>query len=376
MPSLAASLGPAIFTGLPSKKICPSSIGWMPATDLISVDLPAPLSPTSAITSPLRTSKSTSLSAWTEPNRFVTPRSSRIGVGVALTGRFVPRWGRSDERPHRQALLLAVLLVLAAADLALLQGSIREEELVVLLRDPDGLQQDRLRAADLGVDALDGLPLDQRDRYRCGRIRFLADRLVDGPGLPAGEDELDARRGRVLSGQRDRLEAVRLQRRDHGTGKTVVRGDGRVDLVAVASEHLVEDLPTLRGAPLGVLVTRRALLEGAVLEQRVQDLVIALLEEDGVVVLDVTVQLDDNRVLGVFAVCLQSGDEALALQVADGHAVVRDVVGRFAADHQAVVVDHLCTARDGQIGNRLAGRRIQLVEQDHLGALRKALLRL
>src|SRR3954466_14799101 len=251
MPSLAASLGPAIFTGLPSKKICPSSIGWMPATDLISVDLPAPLSPTSAITAPLGPWKSTSVSGWTEPNRFVTPRSSRIDVGVALTGRFVPRWGRSDERPPPQALLLAVLLVLAAADLALLQEAFREEELVVLLRDPDGLQQDRLRPADVAVDARDLLALDDCDRGCRGCIRLGTDRLVDGAALPAGEDELDAGRRRILAGQRDRLEAVGLQRGDHGARETVVRGDRRVDLVAVTSEHLVEDLATLDGAPLG-----------------------------------------------------------------------------------------------------------------------------
>ena len=47
---------------------------------LISVDLPAPLSPTSAMTSPARTSKSTSVRAWTEPKLFVTFRASSIGV--------------------------------------------------------------------------------------------------------------------------------------------------------------------------------------------------------------------------------------------------------------------------------------------------------
>src|SRR5207253_781690 len=57
----------------------------MPATHLISVDLPAPLSPTSAITSPFRTSRSTSVNACTEPNDLETPRSSRRGV--SLTGR-------------------------------------------------------------------------------------------------------------------------------------------------------------------------------------------------------------------------------------------------------------------------------------------------
>src|SRR5438445_7585639 len=69
-----------MFTGFPSKRISPASIGWMPATHLISVDLPAPLSPTRAMTSPARTSKSTSVSAWTEPKDFEMPRSSRMGV--------------------------------------------------------------------------------------------------------------------------------------------------------------------------------------------------------------------------------------------------------------------------------------------------------
>ena len=39
-------------TGLPSKAISPLSMLWMPAKHLTSVDLPAPLSPTSAVTSP------------------------------------------------------------------------------------------------------------------------------------------------------------------------------------------------------------------------------------------------------------------------------------------------------------------------------------
>ena len=52
---------------------------------LISVDLPAPLSPTSAMTSPCRTSKSTSVSACTDPNDFVMFRSWRSGVSVTFT---------------------------------------------------------------------------------------------------------------------------------------------------------------------------------------------------------------------------------------------------------------------------------------------------
>ena len=82
MPRRAASLGPWIETGVPSKEISPESIGWIPAIDLISVDLPAPLSPTSAMISPGWTTRSTSVSACTEPKCFDTPRSSSVGVPV------------------------------------------------------------------------------------------------------------------------------------------------------------------------------------------------------------------------------------------------------------------------------------------------------
>src|SRR5579884_2238297 len=48
----------------------------------ISVDLPAPFSPSSACTSPLRRSKSTWSFARTPGKRLVMPRSSRTGVSV------------------------------------------------------------------------------------------------------------------------------------------------------------------------------------------------------------------------------------------------------------------------------------------------------
>src|SRR5256885_5579075 len=72
----------------------------MPATTLTRVDLLAPLSPTSAMTSPARTSKPTSASACTDPNDFVIPRSSRVGVSVTVS-RFLPQWigGGAQEAP-------------------------------------------------------------------------------------------------------------------------------------------------------------------------------------------------------------------------------------------------------------------------------------
>ena len=85
MPRRAESFGPWMCTGSPSKRISPLSTGWMPAMHLISVDLPAPLSPTSAMTSPADTWKSTSNSAWTAPKLFETPCSSRTGVSVTFS---------------------------------------------------------------------------------------------------------------------------------------------------------------------------------------------------------------------------------------------------------------------------------------------------
>src|ERR1700690_3910862 len=129
-----------MWASWPSKKISPLSQPWIPAMHLMRVDLPAPLSPTSAMISPARTSKSTSDSACTEPNDLVMPRSSRSGVVAFTVREFLPenRWGRPIGRPHRHfGLRLAVLLVLADTDLALLQEAAGEQLLVVRLRDPD-----------------------------------------------------------------------------------------------------------------------------------------------------------------------------------------------------------------------------------------------
>src|ERR671917_1984498 len=114
MPSRAASFGPWMFTVSPSKTISPSSNGWMPAMHLISVDLPAPLSPTSAMTSPWDTWKSTSNSAWTAPKLLETPTSSRTGVSVTFVSPHSPAAepGASRTGRPRDSLLKAQLLAL------------------------------------------------------------------------------------------------------------------------------------------------------------------------------------------------------------------------------------------------------------------------
>src|ERR1700694_5731071 len=84
----------------------------MPAMHLINVDLPAPLSPTRAITSPARTSKSTSLSACTEPKLLLIPRTASAGttaVGAAGLVAVIPEertGGDTSRRPRPRAVYL------------------------------------------------------------------------------------------------------------------------------------------------------------------------------------------------------------------------------------------------------------------------------
>src|SRR4051794_5459399 len=127
MPRSTASLGPWIVTSLPSNEIVPASGGWIPAIVLTSVDLPAPLSPTTATTSPEWTSKSTSLSAWTGPKLLLTPVRESTGAlpfafilclsplsGAAGGARAPPAFSPHDLL---DASLLAAGRVLAGADL-------------------------------------------------------------------------------------------------------------------------------------------------------------------------------------------------------------------------------------------------------------------
>src|SRR3954452_2594070 len=169
----------------------------MPAIPLISVDLPAPLSPTSAVTSPLRTSRSTSVSAWTEPKDFETPRSSRRGV--SLIRKEVVLGGDSRRAASRApGGLLAVLRVDPVADVALLQETAREEELVVRLRDRlRGDQERLLETAALRGDVTgrrEGLALDDVDGGGGSGVRQLPHVLEHRHRLPARDDVLDALR--------------------------------------------------------------------------------------------------------------------------------------------------------------------------------------
>src|SRR5918999_1194446 len=339
MPRCAASLGPWMLTGSPSKRISPLSNGWIPAMHLISVDLPAPLSPTSAITSPFDTWKSTSNSAWTAPKLLETPTSSRTGVSVTFVSPPSPTADPGAPRAGRprDSLLKADLLGLVVPGV---------------------------------LDARRVLALGQRDRELRGRVGLALDRLVDRHALVAVDDVLDPLERRVLPGHRHLRVLALLERRDRRVSQAVVGGKHAVDLVAVLLQDLLEDRQRLLVVPVGHRLVVD-LVPVARVELRVDDRVVAVLEQLRVVVRRRAVQHGDvgGRLVA------HALDEALALQPADRLVVERDVVvdvGRV--EREAVVVDHLDALRGGVRLDRGARAGVQVDEQDHLRAVGDRLL--
>src|SRR6516225_900865 len=84
-PAAMASRGLAKRHSFPSRRTTPRSGRWTPPRMRISVDLPAPFSPTTAWISPYATSKSTPSSATVAPNRLVTSSALTAGLVIAST---------------------------------------------------------------------------------------------------------------------------------------------------------------------------------------------------------------------------------------------------------------------------------------------------
>src|SRR3954447_26983149 len=82
MPASSASRGERKRTGAPSTRYSPASGTCTPASILISVLLPAPLSPSRQCTSPRASSSVTPDSAITGPKYLVTLSSCRIRSGM------------------------------------------------------------------------------------------------------------------------------------------------------------------------------------------------------------------------------------------------------------------------------------------------------
>src|SRR6266511_5099642 len=83
MPCSRAARGESMRAGRPSTRISPASGRVMPERMMISVDLPAPFSPSRQWTSPRRRATETSSFASTPGKRFVMPTSSTAGAAVS-----------------------------------------------------------------------------------------------------------------------------------------------------------------------------------------------------------------------------------------------------------------------------------------------------
>src|SRR5439155_11639233 len=86
MPALSASRANRKCTSSPASRIVPVNSPCTAAMIFISVDLPAPFSPTSPWISPVCKEKSTSRSAWTPPNDFEMPTISSSAALPSVTG--------------------------------------------------------------------------------------------------------------------------------------------------------------------------------------------------------------------------------------------------------------------------------------------------
>src|SRR3954454_1633385 len=208
MPSRTASCGVCRVTCRPSHQASYESPGWMPAIALISVDLPAPLSPTRATTSPAPTSKSTSVRASTAPNLFVTPLTSRRGRSGAAVAEAVVTCSRFLVL--LDAVLGAGRLVRTGADLRRLPEAVLDDRRLDLVRGHRDHGQLLGLDVDLAIVLGRGrvchlLAVDEGDCPRSGGVRKRLDRLVDVDVLVADEHPLDARNLGVLAGRRDRL---------------------------------------------------------------------------------------------------------------------------------------------------------------------------
>src|ERR1700754_214147 len=190
MPSTEASWGEPNDAGWPSKRTSPESYDWTPARPLISVDLPAPLSPTSALTRPGWTSMSTPLSTSTGPKLLRMSRSSMRAVMDVFLRRLL------------EAGLLARRLDRGRAHVGDLRVAVVEHLLHVVRVHDDGVLGDERRA-------VSGLLVDLRllaGRELLGQIhgrrRLELERLVHRRELLAQEDGLQPRRGGVPAAHR------------------------------------------------------------------------------------------------------------------------------------------------------------------------------
>src|SRR6266567_8060716 len=256
----------------------PWSGSQMPEMVLIKVDLPAPLSPTMAVTAPVGISRSISASACTGPKLLPTPRSWRSGPSFVLLPDACKSAAGEDARPAEAgrapsaAPRIVIRNVRCGTHGGLLSrcDSIRRtcsrvrartqlasrHEVVlddrrshVRRRNPQRCQEDRgngglrLRICHRAVreGARRGCPSAHVDGQGGSGLRFKVDRLVYGAALVTGEYVLQPDERRVLPGGGERLslDAQGLQVMNDRSGVLVVGHEHGVD-VLVRRELLLE----------------------------------------------------------------------------------------------------------------------------------------
>src|SRR3984957_10996101 len=391
MPMSSAALGSGNVTGAPLKVIVPLLGAWTPARILTSVDLPAPLSPTNATTSPARTSSSMSVSPAPAPKRLETSRRLRTGSGVAAGAWEVSLIGWPLEDPFAQefAARTARPWEEEAGRTRLTPPLRRNAEFLAAVgvgaRAEDGRRQ-QLLVDDLGLQVLGGD--DRRGEELRGRViesrfglrgfaRQQLDRdigggsrddfagLGDGVVLVARDDQLQSRDCRVVAGDgRHRVDARRLERRDRAAALAVVRRDDAEDLRAEAGDLAAGPSLSFRRRPIGGVEfgeDRVARIAEAFVD--------ALFDEAGRRVGGRAVDLENAARGRIGLRRLQMRDERIGDRLADALGVGGGVKVGLPLGDRTVVGDDLHALVVRESDQRRGGGGIDRVEHDDLRAL-------
>ena len=230
-----------------------------------------------------------------------------------------------------------------------------------------------LHLAVIEIGARDhGLPLCQTHREFCGFRGELLERLVDRHALRASNDALARRQFRVLSRDENfSREPFFRERLNRPAGGAVIAGEDRVKGQpshpgARLGDRGIRDLFRILRLPIlsPILVHD---FDGAGLDQRREDLVLALLEERRIVVGLRTVDAQE----ALLARSLREGiDQILRLQFADPHIVESHINIEVAAGDEPIVGEHRNSRLMRQSHRFRARRAIVRDDHEHLHALR------
>src|SRR4051794_33347188 len=323
MPRPCASCGLPSVTSRPSNAIVPASGTWAPARILSRVDLPAPFSPSSAITSPRRTSKSTPCSACTPGKLLLIPDMRRRGSTGAVRRTSWRRWG-SPAGPGSGGRLLHLVEPLGLVEIG--------------LGDDDRRQQDEVLVGLL-------LALEIVDHDVHGLAALAARELLDGSGERAVADRGQRFRQGVEADDLDlALQVARLDGLQGAERHVVVGGDDHVGRARHAGEQRLGDREALVAGEVRGLLGQHLVLVLVL----VDDVVQALVAVDGRRGAGLALQVDD---LGPVRVGLEQ-PVALGLAALD---VVGTDVGQDALHARHPAVDG--HDRDAVVGRGLDRRR-------------------